>query len=673
MIRLFFTTVIFAITISGIAQDDFPCHEPTKKARKLFYAAIETKNPKERMELMLEAKKQDEDFIEPLDYIAEYYEKQAQKALHPDAYTRNIHVAVKYWTTIVEKCPSFRHYLFAMKLGEYYYQQLKFEESKKYFNIVAHASDATKKDERFAVSRIQEIDNFLELKNNPVPFNPKKVPGVCTQWDEYLPSLSPDNRYLFFTRREIVQNLDDFTGPKWQERFIQSRKIRRDSFSRGIPMPKPFNQGLNQGGASISVDNKMIFITIVQNEIGCYKDIPSMRSHGYANGDIYFTEFKNGEWTPLKSIGSNINGKCTWEGQPSISADNKTLYFARASEPDGKTNYGGMDLYKVNRLPDGSWSDPINLGPEINTPGNEKSPFMHSDSYTLYFASDGRLGFGGYDIYYTKMKDNGKFETPKNLGYPINTEQDEHGFIVSKDGHKGYFSSKEDGTNLELYYFDLYPEARPEKVVFVEGEIKDQDGNVPEGAQVLLKNTKTDKEIEAVIDEESGKYVAVIAVGDEPDEDIMLTAKKKGYAFTSQLITSDEIVTGKPIKTKPTEIKPIEVGESYTINDIHFETNSYQLDKRAMEVLNEFIEFLEMNPTVKIAIHGHTDNVGDPQENLILSENRAKAVYQYLILEGIDPSRLQYKGFGDTKPIVSNNTEEGRAKNRRTEFVITAK
>ncbi|HCQ30194.1 MAG TPA: hypothetical protein DIU39_07910, partial [Flavobacteriales bacterium] len=515
--------------------------------------------------------------------------------------------------------------------------------------------------------------NFLELKNNPVPFNPKKVPGVCTQWDEYLPSLSPDNRYLFFTRREIVQNLDDFTGPKWQERFIQSRKIRRDSFSRGIPMPKPFNQGLNQGGASISVDNKMIFITIVQNEIGCYKDIPSMRSHGYANGDIYFTEFKNGEWTPLKSIGSNINGKCTWEGQPSISADNKTLYFARASEPDGKTNYGGMDLYKVNRLPDGSWSDPINLGPEINTPGNEKSPFMHSDSYTLYFASDGRLGFGGYDIYYTKMKDNGKFETPKNLGYPINTEQDEHGFIVSKDGHKGWFSSKEDGTNLELYYFDLYPEARPEKVVFVEGEIKDQDGNVPEGAQVLLKNTKTDKEIEAVIDEESGKYVAVIAVGDEPDEDIMLTAKKKGYAFTSQLITSDEIVTGKPIKTKPTEIKPIEVGESYTINDIHFETNSYQLDKRAMEVLNEFIEFLEMNPTVKIAIHGHTDNVGDPQENLILSENRAKAVYQYLILEGIDPSRLQYKGFGDTKPIVSNNTEEGRAKNRRTEFVITAK
>ncbi|HRN43031.1 MAG TPA: OmpA family protein, partial [Vicingus sp.] len=159
----------------------------------------------------------------------------------------------------------------------------------------------------------------------------------------------------------------------------------------------------------------------------------------------------------------------------------------------------------------------------------------------------------------------------------------------------------------------------------------------------------------------------------DKDEDIMLTAKKKGYAFTSQLISSDEIVIGKAVNTEKVEIKPIEVGEAYKINNINFATNSFEITPKIILVLNEFIAFLKDNPTVKVAIHGHTDNVGDANQNLALSENRAKEVYNYLILEDIEPSRLSFKGFGSTKPIADNNTEEGKAKNRRTEFVVVGK
>jgi len=208
-------------------------------------------------------------------------------------------------------------------------------------------------------------------------------------------------------------------------------------------------------------------------------------------------------------------------------------------------------------------------------------------------------------------------------------------------------------------------------VVFVNGEILNNKGEVPEGAQVMLKNTKTNREVEGVIDQKTGEYVAVMTV--DKDEDIMLTAKKKGYAFSSQLISSDQIVVGKPVRTEKVEIKPIEVGESYKINNINFATNSFELTKDITIVLNEFLTFLKENPTVKIAIHGHTDNVGDTKENLLLSQNRAKEVYNYLILEDIDPKRLSYKGFGSTKPIADNKTEEGRAKNRRTEFVVVGK
>jgi outer membrane protein OmpA-like peptidoglycan-associated protein len=472
--------------------------------------------------------------------------------------------------------------------------------------------------------------------------------------------LSPDNQYLFFTRR-VEEDTKSIYGKQQRELFIQSRRKYDGSYSEGIPMPEPFNMGAYQGGTSISVDNKLIFITIVDQ-------VATRDGRLFSNGDIYYSRFSDGKWGDLQSIGSHINGQYTWEGQPSISADNKTLYFASAR---GKDNYGGMDLYKTEWQDNGGWGEPQNLGPVINTSGNEKSPFMHSDSYTLYFSSDGHPGVGGQDIFYARINKFGKFDPPNNIGVPINTEADEHGFMVSTDGNYGYFSSSLEDKGLDIYHFKLPNEARPEEVIFVKGNIESKDPDAAKGMKIELKNMATEEVVEGVVDEESGEYVAVITA--KESEDVMMMAKKNGYAFTSQYINSDKDIIGKPRRVEPLAFNPIETGETYRINNINFATDSYDLNDQVANILNEFVVFLEENPSVKIAIHGHTDNVGDEKDNLILSEKRAATVMRYLILEGISPARLQYKGFGESQPVADNTTEEGRAKNRRTEFVILSK
>ncbi|MCO6501379.1 MAG: OmpA family protein [Vicingus serpentipes] len=664
--HLLFIIILFYL---GTSAQERNCPEPKKKAVKIYDSAKSASTFSEKYSLLLEAIKIDPDYLEVYDELATINEKKAANAENPMQAKQYINRGIDYLNKIVEICPDYRNFYASLKLGSYYFDTRNYELAKPYFKQVLASPNAYKKDERYAHDRIEDIETYERLIRDSVPFNPQKVVGPSTKKDEYLPMLSPDNRYLYFTRKmpdETKSAID--AGDK--ELFIVSRKIGNGKYTGGIPMPAPFNLGQYQGGVSISVNNKLLFITLVEvipyqgeNRAG-YKRM-------FDNADIFFSEFKDGAWTKLESIGSNINTPTTWEAQPSISSDNKTLYYTRVMDPFG----GDMDIYKSERQPDGSWGDPINLGTPINTPGDEKSPFMHSDSYTLYFSSNGHIGLGGYDIFYSKM--DGKtntFQKPVNIGYPINTKKDEHGFIVSKDGDKAYYGSQEGkgkDKDLNIYSFDLYEQARPEKIVFVNGGITNNKGEVPEGAQVMLKNTKTNKEVEAVIDQETGDYVAVMTV--EEGEDIMLTAKKKGYAFSSQLISSEEIVIGKPVNTEKTEVKPIEVGEAYRINDINFATNSSEITPRIINVLEEFIDFLTTNPTLKIDINGYTDNVGNPQENLLLSENRAKAVYDYLIIEEISPDRLSYKGYGETNPVASNKTEEGRAKNRRTEFVIKEK
>tara|TARA_R110002096_G_scaffold426165_3_gene635537 strand:+ start:3040 stop:4989 length:1950 start_codon:yes stop_codon:yes gene_type:complete len=643
--------------ILGFSQEDWSCKKPSKKAQKLYEKAQQYSfKGNEAYGLLIESVKEDEAFVEALSILAYLNSKKDQSV------PQNKNRTLSYYEKTRLACPAFRNYEATLWLAKYHYKARTYEIAQQLLIEYINNVDKKRKNELEEATDLKKrIDQYFSIFKNPVPFNPIKVEGASSSEDEFLPMLSPDNQYLFFTRRSEVDTKSAI-GKQEKEFFVQSRKKYDGSYSGGIPMPTPFNQGSYQGGSSISVDNKLLFITIVDQ-------IPHPQTKSlFSNGDIYYSEFKSGQWGELKSIGAHINGQYTWEGQPSISSDNLTLYFASAR---GVDNYGGMDLYKTERQKDGSWGPAINLGPKINTEGNEKSPFMHSDSYTLYFSSDGHPTVGGQDIFFAKMNEFGQFNSPTNIGVPINTPNDEHGFMVSTDGKYGYFSSNLGMKGLDIYYFEIPEYARPKDVVFVKGTVASKDPDAAKGMSIELKNMSTNKVTQGVVDEEKGEYVAVITATEK--EDVMMMAKKNGYAFTSQYINSTKDVVGKPMRVEPMSFNPIELGETYQINNINFETNSSDLSIQVVHILDEFIEFLTENPSVKVAIYGHTDNIGDAIANLVLSKERSQSVKNYLILEGIGANRLESDGFGANKPIASNKTELGRAKNRRTEFVILSK
>jgi len=227
----------------------------------------------------------------------------------------------------------------------------------------------------------------------------------------------------------------------------------------------------------------------------------------------------------------------------------------------------------------------------------------------------------------------------------------------------------EDG-GWDIYSFELYEEAKPEKVLFVKGQLIDAEGNELTDASLELKSAKTKRVTEGLVDKISGKYAVAVPI--EKDEQFLMTVRKNEYAFSSQFINPDEEDFSKPVSID-FEVKPIEVGTTVKINNIHFATNSYELKETSKFILDNFLEFLNENSSIKVEIHGHTDKVGNDQENLVLSKNRAKAVSDYLVEHGIGSTRLSSKGFGEDLPVASNETEEGRALNRRTEFVIVEK
>jgi outer membrane protein OmpA-like peptidoglycan-associated protein len=269
------------------------------------------------------------------------------------------------------------------------------------------------------------------------------------------------------------------------------------------------------------------------------------------------------------------------------------------------------------------------------------------------------------------MQPDGTWGKSINIGYPINSDADDAGFFVSLDGRTGYFSSnKLKGMGgWDVYSFDLYKEARPEEMKILKGDVKEETSEKPLNARIEIKNVETKKVKQIPVDSITGEYSLVI----NTKNDYVLTVKKSDYAYESKLIPAEDTIRQETVKEVNFEVKPIIVGQSYKLNDIYFGSNQYELNTDTKAILDGFIEFLNENPHIKIAIHGHTDNVGSDESNLQLSENRSKTVYNYLIDHSITPGRLSYKGFGKTKPVASNDTEEGRAKNRRTEFVILEK
>lgn len=583
-------------------------------------------------------------------------------------------IATPFFMKAISNCPQIHSDPYYY-IGYAYYDKVVNDSALKYLQkFIAFKNDDEKKFAKpeiweFQMSQakamVKSLKKEMGLKKN-VQFDPQVIKGVSTERDEYLAYISPDDKSCYFVRRLPIQNLNRVSASDAdKEVFMISKRDKTGLFDKGEPMLAPFNTNDDsQGGCSISIDNKSLYFAMMRQE-----GLPQ------PNCDLYVSEFSNGDWGEIRKLSANVNDRKYWDSQPSIASDGLTLYFA-SDRPGG---YGGIDLYyTVKDTKTGQWSAPINLGPTINTKGDEKTPFIHSDSETLYFSSTGHFGFGGYDIFYARKNEKGEWEEPENIGSPINGTTDDTGFFVSSDTKTGYFFSYDEGKvrgrgmgRYDLYGFNLYKEARPQQISFVKGTVKDSAGNQVTGASIEIKDTKTKQISFATVDSASGEYM--IAVKNKKN-DLVLTVKKEDVAFNVKIIHLKDI---PPVEAEPAvvniEVKEAKEGGRFVIDNILYNTNSAELKTESRIILENFAQYLKENPKIKVEIQGHTDNIGNPKDNEALSTNRAFSVKAMLEEFGVDGKRILAKGFGQNKPIADNLSEEGRAKNRRTEFQILEK
>ncbi|MDO8367730.1 MAG: OmpA family protein [Saprospiraceae bacterium] len=501
---------------------------------------------------------------------------------------------------------------------------------------------------RSAAERLLKSAKFAaEAVKNPIAFDPKSVgDSINTKWSEYFPSLTANDELLIFTRRDGGND----------ENFYRSE--RKDGVWQKATPLEGVNTSDNEGAQAISPDGSWLVFT------GCNREGDG--SQGAC--DLYWSQLKSTGWSKPVPFSAVINSP-DWDAQPSIGADNKTLIFT-SSRPG---THGSMDLWQSIRQPNGKWGKPENLGPNINTGGKDHTPFFHPDGQTLYFSSDSLPGMGGSDIFFARRDNDGKWGNPQNLGYPINTKGEEGMLVVSLDGRTAYFASDRPGGKggLDIYTFELPVFARPQPATYVEAQVTDAVTGYPITAKMEFTDLKTGKVFVSGNTKSDGTFLVCLPIG----RNYALNVGKDKYLFFSENFNLADLASlDKPFLLN-IELQPIGIPTANStpivLRNVFFETGSASLMPESLSELDRLAQLLKESPALKIQINGHTDNVGDVAFNQTLSEARAKAVQDYLLAKGIAPERLRFKGFGETKPILgSNATVEGRARNRRTEFVV---
>ncbi|TKG97343.1 hypothetical protein EYV94_02615 [Puteibacter caeruleilacunae] len=493
----------------------------------------------------------------------------------------------------------------------------------------------------------ENLSIAIQLFNDSLNIDKHKLFPENSGVDEYFPKLSADDSIMIYTRRinhkvsqdRIIQQEDlffrlaDSTG--WQDKHAIHNINTLD----------------NEGAHCISSDGKHLFFTACN------------RRNSRGRCDIYYAFRSDSVWSKPINIGSPVNTPA-WESQPALSANGEYLYYT-SNRPGG---YGKKDIWRARFIGTDihgkpKFAKPENLGDVINTPGDEVCPFIHHDDIHLYFSSDKHPGLGRQDIFVSELTNN-QWSKPKNIGYPINTHHDETGLFINSNGQKGYLASGKAGFDkISIYEFDIPKEKRPQPVNLLQGMVVDAHTHHPIQTQVSITPLVNQEKVDTFTTNIDGSFLYCLKSG--LDYAIHITAP--GYLFYSEQFQVN--TTSQPIrKYISVELQPLELAEKLILKNIYYEFDSAVLQKESTPELKRLIQLLNQNPTLHIMIEGHTDNTGNQTYNLDLSTQRAKSVYQYLIDYNIKEERLAYKGYGDQRPIADNDTDIGKAQNRRTEI-----
>lgn len=633
--------LLFAFNISLFAQQHYDPQKVSNRARRLYEQAQQSTmmpTPEGRAKtiaLLEKAIEADNNYLDAYAMLAGLYAKQ-----------RKYEQAVQYFEQANQ--------IDSLYLLPAYINYAKAEagtgDFTKAISLISHYLQRPDLSPSLRQRAEQWKDHFafgLQSLQQHIPFEPINLGDSINSPDpEYFPNLTIDQKTLIFTRNLNNRNED----------FFISHLLPDSNWSIATPLEGGVNSRYNEGAQTISQNGKILIYTICN------------RPDGMGSCDIYFSIKTGSGWSKPDNMGPPVNSPY-WDSQPCLSPDNRDLYFV-SNRPGG---LGGSDIYVSHLQPDGSWGKPENLGENINTSRDESTPFIHADNQTLYFASDGRPGIGGVDLYCVRKNIDGSWNKPHDLGYPINTIDHDGSIFVAADGKTAYFASDRSASGqgkgqLDLYEFVLYKAARPVRTLYVQGYVYDKKTNNRLTAELGLIDLQTGKTLSHISTDANGDYLVTLPVG----KNYAFNVSKPGYLFYSGHFSLKDS-TGK---REPFELniglQPLEVNARITLENIFFDFDQYDLKPESKIELNKVVHLLKANPSLTIQINGYTDSVGSEQHNLELSKNRAQAVVNYLISKGIESQRLNAKGYGASHPVASNETEEGRALNRRTEMMVTS-
>lgn len=498
-----------------------------------------------------------------------------------------------------------------------------------------------------AASLISNCIFALSYSGNMFQNNPMSVgDSVNTVLDEYWPSVTGDGSELIFTRE--VKRAGGY-GRDRQEDFYISR-WSDGNWGTAKNAGTPLNTAGNEGAQSIASDGRSMYFTACD------------RNDGHGRCDIYYSAFDGKKWSPGVNAGSPVNSPY-WESQPSINANGRMLFFV-SNRPGG---IGGMDIWYSVGKTNGKWNNPINPGKTVNTPGDEFSPFIYFNGKTLYFSSNGRESFGGFDIYATSLTPDSTWSDPVNLGPSVNTPADETGLVIESSGFRAFFSSvREKEMGKDIFYIDLPENVRPEPVSYLKGTVIAKSTGKPLKAAFELTDLTNKQVVIASQTGSDGGFFVCLPSGCSYG----LNVSASGYMIYSENFDFEDGYSSAEPYRKTIKLNNIRKGEFMRMYNVFYDTDSWKLLESSAPELENLLEFLTVNSTVVVEVGGHTDSDGTEEHNQVLSENRARSVKEYLVKRGIGPARIFSHGYGESRLVSDNETPAGKRLNRRTEITI---